>query len=197
VLLGGIVPPSRSIARCAIVKAGPNRSATPVIVINGSAASRSITLNGVFVDSLASFLRPSASKSLMRVARLTASSDMRAIPCKKYSSQSCHAPRSLTASESRPSVQSLRQSPRSSRDAFSAPQKKPAFIWDGAPGNNGTISSNAEKFAEQPSEQPSDKITMAADLAASHTINSILVLAPQVGLESSVERIFNNMQVSG
>jgi hypothetical protein len=38
---------------------------------------------------------------------------------------------------------------------------------------------------------------MAADLAASHTINSILVLAPQVGLESSVERIFNNMQVSG
>jgi hypothetical protein len=38
---------------------------------------------------------------------------------------------------------------------------------------------------------------MAANLAASHLIDFIDLLAPQVGLESSVKRIFNNMQVSG
>jgi hypothetical protein len=41
------------------------------------------------------------------------------------------------------------------------------------------------------------KIKMAADLAASHLIDFIVFLAPQVGLESSIKRIFNNMQVSG
>jgi len=43
----------------------------------------------------------------------------------------------------------------------------------------------------------STKIKMAADLAASHLTDFIVFLAPQVGLESSVKRIFNNMQVSG
>jgi len=43
----------------------------------------------------------------------------------------------------------------------------------------------------------SPKIKMAVDLTASHLIDFIAFLAPQVGLESSVKRIFNNMQVSG
>jgi hypothetical protein len=43
----------------------------------------------------------------------------------------------------------------------------------------------------------SPKIKMAADLAASHLIDFIVFLAPQVGLESTFKRIFNNMQVSG
>jgi hypothetical protein len=38
---------------------------------------------------------------------------------------------------------------------------------------------------------------MAADLAASHRIDFKVFLAPQVGLESTVKRTFNNMQVSG
>jgi hypothetical protein len=38
---------------------------------------------------------------------------------------------------------------------------------------------------------------MAANLAASHLIDFIGFFAPRVGLESTLKRIFNDMQVSG
>jgi hypothetical protein len=38
---------------------------------------------------------------------------------------------------------------------------------------------------------------MAANLAALHIVDYKVFLAPQVGLEPSFKRIFNNMQVSG
>jgi hypothetical protein len=41
------------------------------------------------------------------------------------------------------------------------------------------------------------KIKMSADLAATYIVDFIYVLAPQVGLESTYQRIFNNMQVGG
>jgi hypothetical protein len=43
----------------------------------------------------------------------------------------------------------------------------------------------------------SPKTKMAADLAAPHLAYFIVLLAPQVGLELSIKRIFNNMQVNG
>src|ERR1039458_8952767 len=60
----------------------------PLAVMKGFAASSSTTRNGAFVESPATFFCHSISLLLIRAARLRASSDMRATPCKKYSSHS-------------------------------------------------------------------------------------------------------------
>jgi len=82
-------------ARSAVVNAIANLSATPFIVMKGFAPKSSTTRNGLLLDSPATFFCRSASSPLMRMARLKASSDMRATPSRKYSNQSFHALRSL------------------------------------------------------------------------------------------------------
>jgi hypothetical protein len=57
------------------------------------------------------------------------------------------------------------------------------------------LSGNVWPNSHQNSHSP--KIKMAANLAASHLADFIGFFAPQVGLESTIKRTFNNMQVSG
>jgi len=86
---------SRSMARCAVVNAIAKLSVTPFVVMNGFALKSSTTRSGLLLDSPETFFCHSATNPLMRMARLKASSDMRATPSRKYSNQSFHAPRSL------------------------------------------------------------------------------------------------------
>jgi hypothetical protein len=57
------------------------------------------------------------------------------------------------------------------------------------------VSTTVQPNSHQNSHSP--KIKLAANLAASYLTYSIVFLAPQVGLESTTKRIFNNMQSSG
>lgn len=65
-------------ARCAVVNAIANLSAAPFIVMKGFAPKSSTTRNGLLLDSPETFLCHSESSPLMRLARLKASSDIRA-----------------------------------------------------------------------------------------------------------------------
>src|SRR6516225_5249105 len=86
---------SRWIARCAVVNAMLNRRAAPVAVINGLADNSSMIREAF--GSPANFLRHWATTSFIRLARLRASSDIRATPSRKYSIHSCQVALSLTA----------------------------------------------------------------------------------------------------
>ena len=86
---------SRSIARCAVVKATPSRSASLRTVENGFSARRSTAFAGSRDGALATSARQRASRSSMRAMRSSASSAWPAAPERKYCSYASHAPVSV------------------------------------------------------------------------------------------------------